>query len=67
MAITPKCDVMDCGRELDALGAIVLSPPDFNGMVRKLHVCVKCYGILESYFGEPLEKNVDTDAVIVDK
>lgn len=41
MAITPTCDI--CGKELKDFGAIVLSPPDKQGMVDKFHVCQTCY------------------------
>jgi len=40
MAIKPKCDT--CGDELKEFGAILLSPPKRN-MVRKFHLCKKCY------------------------
>ena len=39
--IKPVCDV--CKKELTDFGAILLSPPDKKGMVRKFHVCKKCY------------------------
>lgn len=32
-----------CGSELDAPGAILLGPPDAQGMVKKDHLCVGCY------------------------
>jgi hypothetical protein len=58
--IDPKCDVVDCGEPLNEFGAIVLSPPDPQGMVRKFHVCVSCY--------EKMELNLfDTRSNIVDK
>lgn len=41
MAISPKCD--KCGQELIEFGAILLSPPDAQNMVKKFHVCVACY------------------------
>jgi len=41
MAITPKCD--KCGMELDEFGAILLSPPNDNSEVEKLHICKDCY------------------------
>ena len=41
MAINPKCD--KCKNELDDFGGILLSPPDENDMVRKYHLCKKCY------------------------
>ncbi len=41
MAIRPTCD--DCGEELLDFGAILLSPPDEDGMVRKFHICKTCY------------------------
>lgn len=41
MAITPKCD--KCKDELSDFGGILLSPPDDENMVRKFHLCRKCY------------------------
>lgn len=40
MSITPKCD--KCKQELQEFGAILLSPPE-NDLVRKFHLCKKCY------------------------
>jgi len=40
MAIKPKCD--KCKKELKEFGGILLSPPKKN-MVRKFHLCKKCY------------------------
>lgn len=44
--IAPLCDF--CSDELTEFGAILLSPPDPQGLVRKFHVCVTCYGIAMS-------------------
>ncbi|MCA9343070.1 hypothetical protein KC950_03615 [Candidatus Saccharibacteria bacterium] len=41
MAINPTCD--KCGSELVEFGAIILSPPDKDGNVKKLHICKGCY------------------------
>jgi hypothetical protein len=41
MAIKPVCNI--CGNELTDFGGILLSPPDDKNMVRKFHVCKKCY------------------------
>lgn len=41
MAIKPVCD--QCGKELTAFGAILLSPPNKKGDVAKYHLCVECY------------------------
>lgn len=41
MAIIPKCD--KCKEELSDFGGILLSPPDDKNMVRKFHLCKKCY------------------------
>ncbi len=46
MAIHPICD--KCGRELDKLGGILLSPPDQDNKVTKLHLCIDCYEQVES-------------------
>src|SRR5690242_12451274 len=40
MAIAPRCDVVTCGRELEEFGALLLSPPDNQGFVKKYHLCV---------------------------
>lgn len=40
--IKPVCS--RCGKELDDFGAILLSPPDSKGMVKKIHLCRSCYG-----------------------
>ncbi len=36
------CDY--CHEELTKPGAILLSPPDSEGRVVKIHICVACYG-----------------------
>lgn len=41
MAIKPVCD--KCGNELEDFGGILLSPPDENSRVDKLHLCKTCY------------------------
>jgi len=41
MAIKPICE--KCGEELEEFGAILLSPPDSEGKVKKHHICKKCY------------------------
>ncbi len=41
MAIKPFCD--KCKKELDEFGAILLSPPNKNNEVRKIHLCRICY------------------------
>lgn len=38
----PNCDL--CGKPQHAPGAILLSPPDSEGKVRKLHCCTPCWG-----------------------
>jgi len=48
MAITPKCD--KCGMELDEFGAILLSPPNDNSEVEKLHICKNCYEEIKNSF-----------------
>ena len=40
MAIKPKCD--KCKIELKEFGGILLSPPNKN-IVKKFHLCRKCY------------------------
>jgi len=41
MAIKPKCDF--CKEELNEFGGILLSPPDKKSMVKKYHICKKCF------------------------
>jgi hypothetical protein len=46
--IRPRCD--KCKEELVEFGAILLSPPDSMNLVRKWHLCRKCYDkILELF------------------
>jgi hypothetical protein len=46
MAIRPVCD--KCSKELNDFGAILLSPPDDEGKVKKFHLCKACYeGIIK--------------------
>ena len=40
-----NCDF--CHKELTELGAILLSPPDKNSMVRKKHMCKNCFDRIE--------------------
>ncbi len=46
MAIKPVCD--KCKKELTAFGGILLSPPDAQNKVEKLHLCVSCYQAIRS-------------------
>lgn len=48
MAIKPTCN--RCKKELNDFGAILLSPPDKNEMVRKFHICKECYSQLKKEF-----------------
>lgn len=41
MAIKPKCN--KCKKELKEFGGILFGPPDKKNMVRKFHLCKKCY------------------------
>lgn len=45
MAITPNCD--RCKEELLDYGAILLGPPDDEGMVKKFHICKSCFVFFE--------------------
>ena len=45
MSIKPVCK--ECGKELKDFGAILLSPPDKRGRVRKIHLCKGCFKRLE--------------------
>lgn len=48
MAIQPKCD--KCGKELIEFGGILLSPPNKNSTVQKMHLCKNCYQIVIQSF-----------------
>jgi len=48
MSIKPIC--IKCNKELEDFGAILLSPPNPEGLVVKEHICKKCYK------KEPLER-----------
>jgi len=37
----PQCDL--CQEKLDRPGALVFSPPEADGRVNKLHVCMVCW------------------------
>jgi len=39
--IKVRCDF--CGEELNEPGALQFSPPDKNGNVQKIHVCIHCW------------------------
>lgn len=41
MAIRPHCN--KCKKELDNFGAILFGPPDSKDVVKKFHLCKKCY------------------------
>ncbi len=53
MSIKPKCD--KCGEELKKFGGILLSPPKKN-MVKKFHLCTKCYRAISREFGKKYKK-----------
>lgn len=42
--INPICD--KCKEELVDFGGILLSPPDDNRMVTKIHLCKNCYEVI---------------------
>lgn len=50
MAIAPQCD--KCGTELADYGALVLSPPNTQSEVKKLHICKACYSQIEALIAE---------------
>ncbi len=74
MAIKPNCEVVSCGRELTEFGAILFSPPDKDGMVKKQHVCVDCYSTFQSRFfkqdlgieAEKLATNLEAGAAFLE-
>jgi len=39
------CDI--CGKELEDFGALLFSPPDEKGNVKKEHICKECYSKLK--------------------
>jgi uncharacterized protein with PIN domain len=41
MTIKPICD--KCNKELEDFGALLFSPPNEEGNVKKFHVCKECY------------------------
>jgi hypothetical protein len=41
MAIKPYCD--KCKKELKEFGALLFSPPNKKGTVKKFHLCDGCY------------------------
>lgn len=53
MAISPQYD--RCGQELSDYGAILLSPPKNNNVV-KYHLCKKCYAFIEKELLKPPQK-----------
>lgn len=53
MAIKPKCD--KCKKELKEFGGILLGPPKKN-MVRKFHLCQKCYREISHGIGNESKK-----------
>ncbi len=54
MSIKPTCD--SCKKELMEYGAILLSPPSRANMVRKYHVCKKCYQSMLARFKSNTDK-----------
>ncbi len=55
MPIKPTCD--KCGEELQDFGGILLSPPDSKGMVKKFHLCIKCYEKMSAELKTSLNKS----------
>ncbi len=49
MTIRPKCD--KCKKELEEFGGILLSPPK-NNLVKKFHLCRKCYQAIVKDFNK---------------
>ncbi len=41
MSLHPFCD--KCKKELKEYGAILLSPPNKDTLVKKFHLCKQCY------------------------
>lgn len=58
MAVKVKCEI--CKRELDQPGAIVISPPDEDGVVQHHNVCKDCY---EGYSKEESDTILDLKAI----
>ena len=52
--LLPDCDF--CKKHQKELGALLFSPPDTNGMCKKIYICIDCWKVLNSkyiqgYFG----------------
>jgi hypothetical protein len=56
MPIKPVCD--KCKKELNEFGAILLSPPDQNSNVKKIHLCKPCYEAIIKWQIPPRESHV---------
>lgn len=48
--IRAKCAA--CGKELDEPGGILFGPPEANENVRKRHLCLVCYAVVETIVEE---------------
>ncbi len=59
MSIAPKC--AKCKEELTAFGAVLLSPPNKNDQVVKLHICQNCYDKIldESPSDKPSKERIE--------
>jgi hypothetical protein len=55
--IKPICEVEGCKTELKEYGAILLSPPDDEGRVMKIHICKECYKIFNFFIKKVRDAN----------
>lgn len=51
MSLEIRCDC--CHKYITTPGGLFFSPPDEDGMTRKLHVCVSCSGEVEVFILDP--------------
>lgn len=38
-----NCEIATCGKEINYDGALLFSPPNDTGLVKKIHICKECY------------------------
>jgi len=59
-----KCD--KCRKELESLGGLLFSPPDYLNRTDKVHLCTNCYNIIMKwlYSNERNENNILKNAIL---
>ena len=53
MSISPVCN--KCGKRLKEFGGLVFSPPNKKDIVKKYHLCVRCFVDVEKKFLQGLK------------